>query len=81
MGRAKCELKHQQDVEQEGFKAGVGGCWAVEALIQTDIVWTTVTKPHINMESIDSHQKMILSLKTGWHTQCQRGPEILIFLQ
>lgn len=25
MGRAKCELKHQQDVEQEGFKAGVGG--------------------------------------------------------
>lgn len=25
MGRAKCELKHQQDVEQEGFKARVGG--------------------------------------------------------
>lgn len=24
MGRAKCELKHQQDAVQEGFKAGVG---------------------------------------------------------
>lgn len=23
MGRAKCVLKHQQDVKQEGFKAGV----------------------------------------------------------
>lgn len=25
MGRAKCVLKHQQDVKQEGFKAGVRG--------------------------------------------------------
>lgn len=24
MGRAKCELKHQQDAVQEGFKAGLG---------------------------------------------------------
>lgn len=24
MGHAKCELKHQQDVEQEGFKAWIG---------------------------------------------------------
>lgn len=71
MGRAKCELKHQQDVEQEGFKAGRGGRWAVEALIQTDIVWTTVTKAHINMEPIDSLQKMILSLKTGGSSQPQ----------
>lgn len=27
MGRAKCELKHQQDVEQEGFKAWIGEKW------------------------------------------------------
>lgn len=25
MGLAKCVLNHQQDVEQEGFKARVGG--------------------------------------------------------
>lgn len=61
MGRAKCELKQQQDVERGSFKAGGGGRWAVEALIQTDTVWTTLTKPHINMEPTDSLQKMILS--------------------